>query len=410
MLTYRQTGRHGRAGPGCFAGEFSMTGRLKLVAMSGAVSVLALVAAGCATTTAPSARGAYSSAVYPAADRVHRNGYVLAMRPDAAVNQAQPADYSTLVAYDGIAGARLAHLIHGEAQGEKLDGACERRVVAEAGETLYDIAKLCDVPVHMLLEYNPGVATPRHVLAGQVVEVPFLVNYDRIAFAYEAGLIQAATYVVQPGDSLGRIAAAHSAPTESVIALNPGVDWAALRSGTALKVPVSLGGSMAVPFAPPNTPMKKPIQSYLGDGSFGAGHGRRGEWTEYSEIEKLMPYRQRPVNAVSARGRGIDSTLRVSETIVRPNGVVWVSAEGLPPNSDVTLYTGPNGGDLREGETVRTGPDGTLNARVRVGRGGNAGGVVVTARVDRTGEIMVSDRIGVLRIESPQAADVPSEN
>lgn len=380
-----------------------MIGKAKFSAVA---SLLALAAAaGCATTPDryADASGAYYNPSYPDADRIFRNGYVDATRPLSSAHAAAAVDARTLAAYEGIEGARLAHQVYAEAQAEKLDGACERYVKIVQSETLYDIASLCDVPVYMLMDYNPSIDSPRHVFDGQTVEVPYLVNGDRLAYAQEAGLINAAaTYVVQPGDTLSSIAASHLAPAYSIADLNPEVDWRALPIGAQILIPAE-PGALGVP----GTPRAKPISSYLGDGDFSGDRSwRRGRGRGHtSEIEKLMPYKLKPVGAEEAAAADFGGMLAVDKTIVSPGQRVYVSASGLPANSLVTISRGANRAELRAVETVRTGPDGTLNAGVRVPRRADMGGVVITATIDRTGETLYSERVGVLGVEDEEALE-----
>ncbi|MEQ8937021.1 MAG: LysM domain-containing protein [Amphiplicatus sp.] len=385
-----------------------MIGKAKIGA---AASLLALAAAGCATTPeqrySDASSGSYYNPSYPDADRIFRNGYVDATRPLSAAHAAMAVDARTLAAYEGIEGARLAHQVYAEAQAEKLDGACERYVKIVQGETLYDIASLCDVPVYMLMDYNPSIDSPRHVFDGQTVEVPYMVNGDRLAYAQEAGLINAAaSYVVQPGDTLSSIAAAHLAPAYSIADLNPEVDWRALPIGAQILIPAE-----PAVLGVPGTPRAKPISSYLGDGDFSGRRGwRRGGEGNTSEIEKLMPYKLKPVGAEEPTANDFGGMLTVDKTIVSPGQRVFVSASGLPANSNVTISRGANRAELRTVETVRTGPDGTLNAGVRVPRRADMGGVVITATVDRTGETLYSERVGVLGVDDGQSLDEDLED
>lgn len=377
----------------------------------GLAAGLVALAAGCATTSQSSGgqQLAYHNPSYPDADRVFRNGYVEATRPHSAQQAARAAEIGSLAAYDGIAGARRAHKIHGGALAEKLDGACERFVSIEGKESLYDIAAYCDVPVYMLMEYNPSVMSPRHVSPGQMIEVPYIVNIERIAFAHEAGLINAAAYVVQPGDTLNSIAASHLAPAESIVAVNPDVNWRAMPVGLTIRIPAI--PSSGVVIGGPTTPSPKPVMSYLGDGDFsGLSGGRRWGGGHYHEVEKLMPYRLRPVSTSDSLPGERGGQLSVNRRTVSPGQTVRISADGLPPNARVTLSSGPNRAELRTVDTVLTGPDGSLDANVRVGRRSDIGGVVITATVDKTGETLYSERVGVLRIEGERKEETANDD
>ena len=176
-------------------------------------SALAM-ASGCATTEQQARVSTYGApapedGVYTGADRVFADGHMDELRRAGAASSIERPDAALLAAYEGVEGARLAHRVFGEARAEALDGACEQYVKIGQGETLYDIASYCDVPVTMLISANPVVHNPRHVEAGQIVEVPQLFNAQRHAMggaSAPAGVQFAIGNVVEPkvmGSSLG---------------------------------------------------------------------------------------------------------------------------------------------------------------------------------------------------------------
>ncbi|GAB4528141.1 MAG: hypothetical protein Kow00133_17030 [Amphiplicatus sp.] len=381
----------------------------------GAAGLIALMAAGCAGApsggAAQAARApAYAGAAkYTGPDRIFRDGHIEAMRPRAA--HLEPGvEARILAAYEGIDGARLAHQVYDEPHAELLDGACERLVKVLQGETLYDIAQYCDVSLSALLDVNPGVRNPRLVAAGELIEVPQFVNYERLALAsggaLHAGAAPVGLYVAQPGDTLARIAETHLVSASAVAALNPGVDWSALPVGATLKIPAAAPAGIAP------TPRRKPVASYLGEGDFSGGaggDGQGGEPSHIAEVTRLMPYNLKPVGSAPAPVPQPDGVLSVDRRVAKPGGAVRLTASGLPAGATATISAGPNLNALEPLARARVGPDGALDASVAVKSAADVGGVVFSARVEETGQTLMSERVGVLRIEPEETGSEAGE-
>lgn len=367
-----------------------------------AVSLAGLMSAGCVTTEPEYSRvetygpPAQYAGVYTGADRLYRNNYVANTRPSSSQHAAPMSEARVLAAYEGVDGARLAHRLYGEAQAERLDGACERFVKIENGETLYDIAQYCDVPVSMLVGLNPVIGNPRHVQVGQIVEVPQIYNADRHALAAgaggEAGVVFASWYVVQPGDTLNAIAAKHLVSASSVANLNPGLSWSAIPVGAQIRLPAvgaaegspqpaAISGSLPYPYGPASAYAPAPA-------------GQAGGAIVTGDVG-LMPYQMTPAQKAAEAASGIAPRLSVDRDVIDRGDSVFVSAGGLPANSTVSLYRGANGREMRFVKTVRTDASGNFNEEVRVRRGADLGGVIFRAVVDETGERLQSQRVGV---------------
>jgi len=357
---------------------------------------LAALAAGCTTTTRHARAVTYgapasvSGSNYTGADRIFRNGYIEAMRPGAP----DATEAQILASYEGVDGARLAHRLYGEARAEQLDGACEPYVKIVRGETLYDIAQYCDVPVTMLMDYNPLVRAARHVEAGEIVEVPQIFNPERHALAYgaAAGVQPASWYVVQPGDTLGDIAARHLVSAGSIAALNPYVDVERLAVGAQLRIPAAGGhdaaaapliaGALPYPYGP------------------ASAYGGKGEGAYASEVTAVMPYASRPLHSTADEAVPKSLRLAVDRKTVKPGGDVVVSAAGLPANAAVSLYRGANGADLEFVKTVVTDSEGRFSEPVTVAGSSDIGGVIFRATIDASGKQLQSPRVGVDKIEA----------
>jgi LysM repeat protein len=348
------------------------------------------LAAGCATSDR-SARIATYGAPYGGVEGLPQDGRIDDLRYDASAGQAQ-----IYAAYEGVDGARLAHRLYGEARAEQLDGACEHYVKIVRGETLYDIAQYCDVPVSMLVEQNPVVRNARHVEAGQIVEVPQLFNAERHALAggfTGAGVEFASWYVVQPGDTLNDIAARHLVSADAIANLNPGVDVGRLATGVQLRLPAvapaGVHDAAAAPVVAGALPYAYgPASAYTGEGGYAPP----------AEVTAMMPYAG-TIGHVSGNGAVPKSlSLAVDRRTVSPGGEVMLSAVGLPANTAVSLYRGANGADLEFIKTVVTDAQGSFSEPMTVKGSSDIGGVIFRATIDATGKQLQSPRVGVDKI------------
>lgn len=376
-----------------------------------AASLAALSAAGCATTDQASDRTSLArnyGATGTSVDRLFRNDGVEATR-ERPTHAYDPEDGRLLAAYNGIEGARAAHLVYATPQAEQLDGACESSVRVASGETLYDIADLCDVSLVDLLEANPDVRNPRLVEAGHLVHVPGLPDPERqaIVVSYLSGAapahslqagLPAAVYVAQEGDSLEKISLIHRVSEARVATLNPDVKWDNLKPGQEIRLPAQ-GAALATPakarsVAATSKKEKDPTPPVADSVARAVGAADTPD-----DIARVMPYRSKPERGALV-GAGPDGNLLgVDRTFVAPGSEVELSADRLPPNARVTISRGANRGDLKEVTEARTGPDGRLKARVPVPVGADAGGVVFKATVDDNGATLYSERVGVETIK-----------
>lgn len=155
----------------------------------------------------------------------------------------------------GIDSARDAHRRYSGYRAEQLDGDCERRVAIRYGETLSDLAELCDVSVESILDANPGVRNPRNIAVGQQFYIPVqhaAVYGDRsdesrrTDAAYRGADGRSDYYddatgrdyhVVRRGDTLGDIAARYNVTLSDVIDLNRNVRSRNLEIGDRIYLP-----------------------------------------------------------------------------------------------------------------------------------------------------------------------------
>lgn len=155
----------------------------------------------------------------------------------------------------GIDSARDAHRRYSGYRAEQLDGDCERRVAIRYGETLSDLAELCDVSVDSILDANPGVRNPRNIAVGQQFYIPVQhatvyadqsSEFQRTDAAYRGAdgrndYYDDATgrdyHVVRRGDTLGDIAARYNVTLSDVIELNRSVRSRNLEIGDRIYLP-----------------------------------------------------------------------------------------------------------------------------------------------------------------------------
>lgn len=364
-------------------------------------SLIGLMAAGCATTTDA---GRAASAQSVSVDRLYRAGGVEHTRSIAAHGEA-PFDARQLASYSGIEGARLAHATYksAPATAEQFDGFCETSVKAAPGETLFDIAALCDVPLSELLASNPAIRNPRDLLERVNVQIPGAPDPQRVAIL--AGLLQGApthasgsnnpfvVYVSQPGDTLDRIAASHLVSADRVANLNPEIDWRRIPVGAKVRVPAPTTGVLTVK---PGANAQAAVTVGADDSADEDGAARS---VPSDEVSRLMPYRAGPRPQGGAHAPSVQGALDVNRDVIRPGGSVVLSAGALPPNAAVTISAGANRANLTEVAKTRTDAEGNLNARIEAPTG-DAGGVVFRAQVDQTGQTLDSERVGVVTLKN----------
>jgi len=214
------------------------SGRLRL---AGAVSVLAILTAGCASYAGE-----------------NRSGYNDYNGTPAYYDRraADRADYGTSgVGVRGIEAARDAHRRYSDYRAEQLDGDCERRVTIRYGETLSDLAEFCDVSVDSIIDANPGARNPRNISVGEQFYIPVqhaTIYRDegnrprRADTAYRSGDRRDDHYndgdgrdyhIVRRGDTLGDIATLYNLSLSDVVELNRDIRPRNLEIGDRIYLP-----------------------------------------------------------------------------------------------------------------------------------------------------------------------------
>jgi LysM repeat protein len=123
---------------------------------------------------------------------------------------------------------------------------CASYITVQWGDTLSGIAAQCGTTMAAIQAANPGLGA--WVYAGQVLCIP--TGYASSPVSYPSYPTSGGTYVVQLGDTLGKISARTGVSVASLLALNPQI-WnpSLIYVGQAINLP----GSVSVPSYPPQT-------------------------------------------------------------------------------------------------------------------------------------------------------------
>ena len=342
---------------------------LKAVFLASAAALTGALA-GCATgiedRTARAGDYVTDDPRYGPGDRVFKGGQV-----DTVFHHDRTLEESREIwraSYSGVAGARLAHELYRGQQAEALDGDCEARVVANAGETLWDIADFCDVSVFELGDFNPGLGPTKLVSAGDILSIPHTGVFDLDGLRNGQGVdslplnplggplnaisaTKVKAYRVQPGDTLSEIAQRHSVSAATIANINPGTDWRALPIGALVSIPVVNAAAK-----------KQPV-----------GAKAPGVHTSAS----LAPI------------------LEVDKRAARVGERIKIAAAGLPPSTEVRLYRGLNRREMDYIGAFVTNAAGELYADARAVKTPHKGGLIFAAAVDG-GDTVFSRRVNGL--------------
>ena len=111
---------------------------------------------------------------------------------------------------------------------------CASYITVQWGDTLSGIARLCGTTTAAIQAANPGLGS--WVYAGQVLYIP--TGYSAPAPVYYPTTYGGGTYVVQWGDTLGKIAAKSGTTVGAILAVNPQITNASLiYAGQVINLP-----------------------------------------------------------------------------------------------------------------------------------------------------------------------------
>ncbi len=364
----------------------------------------ALIATGCATSGPREAgqNDPYLAAIYTGAPQPDAADHFSTLyAPEQTSANGEPFE---LVSYAGIEGARRAHQLYTEQDAEALDGRCEASVRPSDRESLVDIANLCDVPLDLLVEYNPGVADISYSTSGSTVQIPGGLKSPQGVSAMSNQLVL--LDAVQAGESLEKIAYRLNVSEAAIANLNPGIDWknpvagqSFVKPATATQVSPIAGSS----YAPP---AKTPVWEGYG-GAQGIGGS---DAASAVGVTAHAPYGLSPVKSYG-RPVGVypDGKLTVDRKYVNAGDAVAVTANAAP-GAEVTFYSGDEPGALKKSKTVRADENGRATASITVKKKSNMGGVVFGARAEGSNETQFSDRVNVVKLKDGAAAEDGTED
>lgn len=371
-------------------------------------SLLLTGAAGAALAVSGCATGPYQQAGN--GDPYRAALYTGAPQPDAADHFAQlyaPEQTSAngepfeLVSYAGIEGARRAHELYSKEDAEALDGRCEASVRPTGSESLVDIAELCDVPLDLLVEFNPGVADISYSTSGSNVAIPGGLKAPQGVSAMSSQLVQ--LDAVQPGETLDKIAYRLNVSEAAIANLNPGIDWKNPVAGQSFVKPAAAAPAAASPAPSYVAPAATPVW----EGYSGAQGISGSEAAGAIGVTAHAPYELSPVKSYG-RAVGVypEGKLTVDRKFVKAGDSVAVTAV-VSPNAEVTFYSGDEPGSLKKSQTVRANDKGEATASIKVKKKSNMGGVVFGAREEGSTETQFSDRVGVIKLKE---GDAPADD
>ena len=123
---------------------------------------------------------------------------------------------------------------------------CASYITVQWGDTLSGIAATCGTTVDAIRAANPGLGW--WVYAGQVLNIPTGYASAPVSHPTYGG-----TYVVQRGDTLGKIAARAGVSLSSILAVNPQI-WnpSLIYTGQVINLPTGVG--VPPPYNPPPPP------------------------------------------------------------------------------------------------------------------------------------------------------------
>lgn len=101
-------------------------------------------------------------------------------------------------------------------------------------ETLFYLSKKYNVPIELIVKYNPG--TDELLPIGQIVKIPKIHVVREAASINPQPTDTISTYIVKLGDTLYSLAKRYGVSVADFIALNPELRWG-LKTGMVLKIP-----------------------------------------------------------------------------------------------------------------------------------------------------------------------------
>jgi LysM repeat protein len=136
--------------------------------------------------------------------------------------------------------------------GRALAWGCASYITVQWGDTLSGIAAACGTSVGAIQAAKPGLGW--WVYAGQVLCIPTGYSSAPVNYPNYGG-----TYVVQSGDTLGKLQRESGVSWRDILAVNPQI-WnpSLIYTGQVINLPASVGVPPSTYYPPPNHPTYPP--------------------------------------------------------------------------------------------------------------------------------------------------------
>lgn len=124
---------------------------------------------------------------------------------------------------------------------------CPGQIVVQWGDTLNSIASVCGTTAEGILAANPGIGWWTY--PGQILNIPQVYAYAPVVYYYST---YGSAYVVQWGDTLGKIAASMGLSVSDILAVNPQI-WnpSLIFAGQVINLPAASIAQPVYYSAPP---------------------------------------------------------------------------------------------------------------------------------------------------------------
>ena len=193
------------------------------------------------------------------------------------------------------------------------------RHVVQRGETLFRIATRYGLSVNALMAAN-GIGNPNTIYAGQVLTIPGSSGTTPPAAPDRPAATTGGTYIVQPGDTLFRIATRHGVTVAAMAQANSIANPSTIHVGQTLTIPAG-GSSAPADDGDSSPPVTTPPSS-----SGGTHVVQRGE-----TLFRIATNNGITVEALRAANGLTGNTIYVGQTLTIPGG----SSTPAPPPTPV---------------------------------------------------------------------------
>ncbi|MDF1571318.1 MAG: LysM peptidoglycan-binding domain-containing protein [Bacteroidales bacterium] len=108
-----------------------------------------------------------------------------------------------------------------------------RKHILKAGETIYAISRIYEIPVDEIMQYNPGLDINDIPIGQEILLPPEEPEQNQLAFDEEGMLF----HKVKKGETLYSIARYYGVSVREIRTVNPELGWGGPRSGDVLRIP-----------------------------------------------------------------------------------------------------------------------------------------------------------------------------